>query len=99
MYDYVLHSDWFDGFTSFPYASRWCTVSNDLYTTTQFAFCVRSTNKLANCGIDTFGSFVQCTKSANEREQQKRNYFHVKIRFQLQIFIIAREKKFESAVI
>lgn len=50
-------------FTSFPYANRWCTVSNDLYTTTQFAFCVRSTNKLAKCGIDTFGSFVQWTKS------------------------------------
>lgn len=27
------------------------------------AFCVRSTSKLAKCGIDTFGSFVQWTKS------------------------------------
>lgn len=56
--------------TSFPYASRWCVVSNDLYTTTQFALCVRSTSKLAKCGIDTFGSFVQCTKSGRSLREK-----------------------------
>lgn len=50
-------------YTSFPYASRWWTVSKDLYTTIQLALWVRSTNKLASCGMDTFGSFVQCTRS------------------------------------
>jgi hypothetical protein len=40
-----------------------------LKTTTQLAFCDRSTSKLAKCGIETFGSFVQCTKSVNGREE------------------------------
>lgn len=46
----------------------WCTVSSALYTTTQLVFCDRSTNKLANWGMLTFGSFVQWIRSGN-REQ------------------------------
>lgn len=36
---------------------------NALNTTIQFAFCDLSIKRFANDGIETFGSFVQCTKS------------------------------------
>lgn len=49
--------------TSFPYASKWCVVISDLNTTIQLAFCDLSISKFANDGIDTFGSFVQWTRS------------------------------------
>ncbi|KAH9425362.1 hypothetical protein DERP_005967 [Dermatophagoides pteronyssinus] len=39
------------------------TVTNALNTTIQLDCCVRSINKFANCGIDTFGSSVHCNKS------------------------------------
>lgn len=39
---------------------------SDLNTTIQLAFCDLSINKFANDGIDTFGSFVQWTRSVKK---------------------------------
>ena len=38
-------------------------MTSDLKTTTQLVFCDRSMSKLANCGMETLGSLVQCNKS------------------------------------
>lgn len=45
-------------------------VISALYTTTQCVFCERSISKLARCGIETLGSFVQCTRSGKERGER-----------------------------
>ena len=44
-------------------------MTSDLNTMTQLWFCVLSISRSANCGIDTFGSFVHCNKS--ERKETK----------------------------
>ena len=40
--------------------------TKDLNTTTQLPCCVRSINKSAICGIETFGSLVHCSKSEED---------------------------------
>lgn len=53
---------------------RWWVVTSDLKTTTQLEFCDRSISKLANCGMETLGSLVQCNRSAIVQKKTKKNF-------------------------
>lgn len=49
-------------------------MTSDLKTTTQLEFCDRSISKLANCGMETLGSLVQCNRSAIVQKKTKKNF-------------------------
>jgi hypothetical protein len=57
-------------FTSLPKHIKWWIVIKDLYETTHDEFCVRSINKSANWGIETFISFVACKRTWIDGEKE-----------------------------